>query len=79
MQYQFVRKKQTIHRAVSNSDTLVDACVTVYPSHIDQGSPNFLGETTQAIAQQFEGLTSCVMLFSRDVTFYQINTFFVNI
>jgi len=26
------------------SDTLVDASVTVYPIHIDQGSSNFLGE-----------------------------------
>jgi len=44
MQYQFVRKKQTVHPAVPNSDTFVDASVTVYPIHIDQSSPKFLGE-----------------------------------
>jgi len=44
MQHQFVRKKQTVHPAVSNSGTLVDASVTVYQIHIDQGSPNILGE-----------------------------------
>jgi len=43
MQYQFVRKKQTIHPAVPNSGTLVDASVTVYPIRVDQGSP-ILGE-----------------------------------
>jgi len=44
MQYQFVRKKKTVHPAVPNSDTLVDASVTVYPVHIYQGFSNFLGE-----------------------------------
>jgi len=46
MQYLFVRKKKTVHPAVPNSDTLVDVSMTVYPIHIDQGSPKFLGETT---------------------------------
>jgi len=46
MQHQFVSKKHTVHPAVPNSDTLVDASVTVYPLHIDQGSSNLLGETT---------------------------------
>jgi len=31
MQYQFVGKKQAVRPAVPNSDTLVDASVTVYP------------------------------------------------
>jgi len=43
MQYQFFRKTQTVHPAFLNSDTLVDASVTVYPIHVDQGFPNFLG------------------------------------
>jgi len=43
MQYLFVRKNQTVHLALPNSDTLVDASVTVCPSHIDQGSSNFWG------------------------------------
>jgi len=55
MQYQFVREKQTVHPAAPNSDTLVDPSLTVYPMHIDQGSPNFWERTTQAIAQQLEG------------------------
>jgi len=54
--HQFVRKKQTVDSAVSNSDTLrngdtlsnsdtlVDASVTVYPIDVDQGSPILLGE-----------------------------------
>jgi len=47
MQYLFVRKKQmVVHLAVPTSDTLVDASVTVYPIHIDQGSPNFWKRTT---------------------------------
>jgi len=33
-----------VYPAVPNSDTLVDASVTVYPIHIDQGSSKFLGE-----------------------------------
>jgi len=43
MQYQFVRKqaKQTVHLAVPNSDTLVNASVTVYQIHIDEVSPVF--------------------------------------
>jgi len=44
MQHQFVRKKQTVHPAVPNSDTLVDVSMTVYPIHIDHGSPKCLGE-----------------------------------
>jgi len=44
MRYQFVRKKQTVHPAFPNSDTLVDASATVYQIHIGQGSPNILGE-----------------------------------
>jgi len=46
MQYQFASKTQMVHPVVPNSDTLVDASVTVYPIHIDQGSSTFLGETT---------------------------------
>jgi len=46
MQYQFVRKKQTVHPAVPNSDTLLDTSMTAYPSHIDQGSPIFWQVTT---------------------------------
>jgi len=46
MQYQFVCKKQTVHLAVPNNGTLVDASVTVYPIHIDQGSSHFLGKIT---------------------------------
>jgi len=46
MQYQFVRKKQAVHPAVLNSDTLFDVSVTVYPIHIDQGLSNFWERTT---------------------------------
>jgi len=34
-----------IHPAYPNSDTLVDASMTGYPIHIDQGSPNFWERT----------------------------------
>ena len=37
-------KKQTVHPAIPNSDTIVDASMTVYPIHIDQGYPNFFWE-----------------------------------
>ena len=53
------KAKQTVHPAVSNSDTLVDASVTVYQIHIDQGSSKFLGENYIATEQQFMGRTSC--------------------
>jgi len=33
-QYQIFRKKQTVDSAAFNSDTLVDAAVTVYPVYI---------------------------------------------
>jgi len=46
MQHQFVRQKQMTHPAIPNSDTLIDASVTVCPLRIDQGSSHFLGETT---------------------------------
>ena len=44
MQYQFVRKKQMVHPAVPNSDTLVDVSMIGYSIHTDLGSPKFLGE-----------------------------------
>jgi len=80
MQYQFVRKKQTVHPAVPNSDTLVDASVTAYTIHIDQGSPNFLVEdhiSYSTTVREPDSLRN--MIFSGYVTFYETNTFFVNI
>jgi len=38
MQYQFTRKTQTAHPAVPNSDTLIDASVTVYPSYVQSAA-----------------------------------------
>ena len=79
MQYQFVRKKQTVHPAVPNSDTLVDASVTAYPPHIDQGSPNFLVEdhiSYSTTAREPDSLRN--VIFSGYVTFYEIKIFFVN-
>jgi len=61
MQSQFVRKKQTVHPAVPISDKLVDASVTVYPIHIDQGSSNVLGEDHLSCCTTVSGQTSCVM------------------
>jgi len=75
MRYHTVRKKQTVHPAVPNSDTLVDASVTVYPIHTDQGSPNFLGED-HIIYSTTDILRN--VIFSGYVTFYEITTFFVN-
>ena len=46
MQYQFVRKNQMIHPAVPNSDTLVDASLTGYTIHIDQGTSVGGGDAT---------------------------------
>jgi len=80
MQYQLVRKKQTVHPAVPNSNILVDASVTVYPIHIDQGSPNFLGEDHTSYFTPVRGPDiSCNVIFSGYVVFCQINTIFVNI
>jgi len=77
MQYQLVRKKQTVHPAVPNSESLVDASVTVYPIHIDQGSSNFLGEDHISYSTTVRGPDILLnVIFSRYVTF-QINTFFV--
>ena len=84
MQYQFVRKKQIIYPAASKSDDLVDASMTGYPIHIDQDFPKCLGEDHISYAKPFEGRTSCVMLFFRDIfhstkstDFSQINCFFI--
>ena len=80
MQYQFIRKKQTVHPAVPNSDTFVDAPVTVYPVHIDQVTPNFLGEDPISYCTTVRGPDILRnVIFSGYVTLYQINTFFVNI
>jgi len=46
MQYQFVRKNQMIHPTVPNSDTLVDASMTGYTIHIDQGTSVGGGDAT---------------------------------
>jgi len=68
MQYQFVRKKQMVHPAVPNSDTHVDASVTVcHPIHTDQGSPKFLGEDHVSYCTAVRGTDSCVMCFFRDM------------
>jgi len=79
MQYQFIRKKQTVHPAVPNNATLVDVCVTVYPIHIGQGSSNFWRETISYCTTVRRPDFLCNVIFSGYVTFYQINTFFVNV
>jgi len=80
MQYQFVCKKQTVHSAVPNSDTLVDASVTVYQIHIDKGFPNFLGEDHISYCTTVRGPDILrKVIFSGYATFYQINIFFANI
>jgi len=72
-------KKQTVHPAVLNSDTLIDASVTVYQIHIDQDSPNFLGEEHISQSTTVRGpVILRNVIFSGYVTFYQINIFFVN-
>jgi len=76
MQYKFVRKKQTVHPAVPNSDTLVDASVTVYPIHTNQGSSNYLGEDHISYCTTIRGPDVLhKVIFSGYVTFYQINRF----
>jgi len=79
--YQFIRKKKMVHPAIPNNDTLVDASVTVYHSnHIDQGSPDFLGEDHISYCTTVRGTDILRnVIFSGYVSFYQINTFFVNI
>jgi len=80
MQYQLVHKKQTVAPALPNSDSLVDACVTVYSIQIDQGSPKFLGEDHISYCKIVRGPDILRnVIFSGYVIFYQINRFFVNI
>jgi len=80
VQYQFVRKKQTVHPTVPNSDTLVDASVTVHPIHIDQGSSKILGEDHISYCTTVRGPDSLgSVIFLAYVTFYQIDIFLVNI
>jgi len=52
----------------------------VYPIHIDQGSPNLLGEghISYCTAVRRPDILRNV-IFLRYVTFYQIKTFFLNI
>jgi len=79
MQYQFVRKKQTVHPAVPNSDTLVEASVTVYSILKDQGSSNFWGENRTSYCTTVRGPDIFRnAIFSAYVTFYQIDTFSAN-
>jgi len=79
MQYQFVRKKQTVHPAAPNSGTLVDASMTVYPIYIDQGSPKCLRQDNISYYKTVrEPNILRNVNFLGYVTFYQANTFFVN-
>jgi len=80
MRCKFVRKKKTVYPAVPNSDTLVDASVTVYPIQYRPGSPTFLGEDHISYCTIVRGPDIlCNLIFSGYVTLYQINIFFVNI
>jgi len=73
-------QKQTVNPAVPNSDTLVDASVSVYAIHTDQGSSIFLGEDHISYCTIVRGPDIlCNVIFSGCVTFYHINTFFANI
>jgi len=67
MQYQFVRKKQTVHPAVPNSDTLVDASETLYPIYIDLGSPDFLREGHISYCTTVQGPYILHVFFFRDM------------
>ena len=78
MQYQFVRKKQTVHPAVPNIETLVDVPVIVYPIHIDQGSSNFLWEDNISYCTTVRGLDILRNVFFSGYVTFQIITFFVN-
>jgi len=64
------KTKQTVHPVVPNSDILVDASVTAYPIHIDQGSPNVLVEDhiSYSITVR-EPHSLCNVIFSGYVTF----------
>jgi len=83
MQYQFVRKKLTVHLAIPNSDTLVDAFVTVYAIHMDHGSSKFLQNSLNCSSNLCRTVWGLEFLrnviFLRCITFQQINTFFLNI
>jgi len=82
MQYHFVRKKQTFHPGVLNSETLADASVTVTVCaiYIDQCYSIFLGEDHISYCTTVrEPDILCDVIFSGYVTFYQISTFFANI
>ena len=80
MLYQFVCKKQTVHPAFPKSDSLAAASVTVYPILIDQGFPNIWEKTTKSYCTTVRGPDILHnVIFSGYVTFYQINTIFVNI
>jgi len=79
MQYQFVRKKQTVHPAVPNSNTLVEASMTVYYSY-RPGLFKFVGRDHISYCTTVRGPDILRhMNFSGYVTFYQINTLFVKI
>ena len=79
MQYQFVRKKQTVHPAVPNSNTLVEASVAVYYSY-RPGLLKSFGRDHISYCTTLRGPDNLRhVIFSGYVTFYQINTFFVKI
>jgi len=79
MQYQFVRKKQKVHPEVPSSNTLVEVSVTVYHSY-RPGLSKFFGRDHISYCTTVRGPdTLRHVIFSGYVTFYQVNTFFVNI
>ena len=67
MQHQFVRKKQTVHPADTNSDTLVDTSVSVYPSSYRPGLFKIFGREHISYCATVWGHSSCVMCFFGDM------------
>ena len=59
IKYKFIRKEQTVHPAVPNRGTLVDASVDVYSIHTDKSSPKFLVEGHIGYYTTVRGPTSC--------------------
>jgi len=79
MQYHFVRKKQTVHPAVPNSNTLVEASMTVYYSY-RPGLFKYFGRDCISYCTTVRGPDILRhAIFSGYVTFGQINTFFVKL
>jgi len=79
MQYQIVRKSKRFILQFPTATSSSTRSMTVYPIYSDQGSTKFFGEDNISYCTTVRRSDILRNVFLGYVTFYQNNTFFVNI